>query len=120
MKAAAKNKQSTSFADLVADSELKQEVIQVGDHSVTIRELTGRERFSLSERAEADRWETMLFVSSIGLVEPAIEQPEDLDQIRTEWVVKIANAILALSGMDTDDEAEAGNESADEIDIGGS
>lgn len=117
----AKNKQkNTSFADLVADSELVTEEIQIGDHTVVIRELTGRERFSLSERAESDRWGTMLFVAHTGLVDPKPDKPEALDEIKTEWVVRIANAILALSGMDEDTVAAAEKVSADGIDIGGS
>lgn len=117
---AAKNKQSTSFADLVADSELKEKVVRLGDWSVTVRELTGRERFSLSERKESEAWDTTLFVASTGLVNPKVEKPEDLDAIRTEWVMLIANSILSLSGMDPADSVEAGKESADAIDIGGS
>jgi hypothetical protein len=116
---AAKQKVIT-LADLVADSELKQKIVQIGDHSVTVRELTGRERYELTERTDDNRWDTMLFLAKTGLVEPEIETPEDLDAIRTEWVTLIANAILSISGMETDDNEEAENESAGEIDIGGS
>lgn len=120
MKPATKNKQSTSFAELIADSELETKTIQVGDHSVVIREMTGRERFSLAEKADDPPWDTMLWVAHTGLVTPKPETPEDLEKIKTSWVAEIANAVLSLSGMDADADDTVENESASVTGIGGS
>jgi hypothetical protein len=120
MKAAMKNKQSTSFADLVADSELAQQFVQVGDHTVTIQEMTGRQRFELSKRADDDRWDTMLWLASISLIDPAPDSIDALEKIKPAWVIKIATAAMALSGMETDAIDEAKNESAVVTDTGGS
>lgn len=115
----AKNKQST-FADLVADSEPTTNVVQVGDHAVTIREMSGRERFELSNRADDPRWDTLIWCAFTGLVDPRPETIEEMEGLKTDWVVKIANEVLALSGMAPDDDAAAENGSASVTDIGGS
>ncbi|TFG84039.1 MAG: hypothetical protein E4G74_00160 [Erysipelotrichales bacterium] len=105
------SKKIASLADLIADSGLSRKTIQIGDHSVVVQELTGRQRFELSSRAESDRWETMLWIAFIGLVEPKFETIEVLEQsTKPGWVVKIANEILAISGMDADSSDEAENE----------
>lgn len=118
-KAMAKNKQST-FADLVADSEPATKQVQIGDHQVTIREMSGRERFELSERADAPRWDTMLWVAFIGLVDPKPESLEAMEELKTDWVIVISNEILSISGLDADADETAENESASVTDIGGS
>ncbi len=122
MTKAQKNKQQTesTFADLVADSELETETIQLGDHSVVIRELTGRERFELSTLDDSKRWDTMLWLAHTGLVSPKPETVEEMEKIKTAWVAVIANAILKISGMEPDAVDDAENESASVTDIGGS
>jgi len=117
---AKKNKQSTSFAALVADSELITEVVQVGDHPVTVREMTGRERFELSEKADDPRWDVLCWCAFTGMVDPRPETIEEMDELKTEFVVLMANAVLRLSGMEPDEEVEVENESASVTDIGGS
>jgi hypothetical protein len=119
MKQAKQNKQST-FAALVADSELSTEVIQVGTCSVTIRELTGRERFALSDKADDPRWDTLCWCAFTGMTDPKPETIEEMDSLKPEFVVQIANAVLAISGMAADADDEAENESASVTDIGGS
>lgn len=116
----AKNKQSNSFAALIADSELKSETIEVGDHSIIVQEMTGRQRFELSEKEQDNRWDTLLWVCSTGIVEPKPADMAELEQIRPEWIVEIANSILRISGLEANAEEEAGNESASVTDIGGS
>ena len=120
MKAATKNKQSTSFADLIADSELAQSVISVGDHSVTVREMTGRERFELASKQDEGHWDSMVWLSFTCLVDPRPDSIEEMEKLKTEWVVKMANEVLRISGMEEDAEEDAENESANGIDIGGS
>lgn len=116
----AKNKtQKTTIADLIADSEPAREVVMLGKNPVTIQELSGRERFELSTKAEDDRWDTLVWMCMKSMVDPAPESAEELNKINPKWVVKIATAAMKLSGIDVDTE-ELGNESADVIDIGGS
>jgi len=120
MTQAKKNKQSTSFAELVADSELTTEVIQVGGHPVTVREMTGRERFQLSEKADDPRWDVLCWCAFTGMIDGRPDTIEEMDQLKTEFIVLIANAVLRLSGMEADAEEEAGEGSASVTDIGGS
>lgn len=115
-----KQKTNSTFAELVADSELETETIQIGDHEVTIRELTGRERYELSTLDDTKRWDTMLWLAHTGLVEPKPETVLEMEQIRTGWIALIANAILKISGMEPDAVDDAENESASVTDIGGS
>jgi hypothetical protein len=110
----------TSFADLIADSELETKPVSIGDHVATVRELSGRERFDLSKRTDDDRWDTMLWIVATAMIDPAPSSADDVELLKTKWVVKLANAILELSGMATDAVDEAENESASVIGIGGS
>lgn len=120
MSAATKNKTTDTFAAMLADSELKKKTIQVGGHSVTIIEMTGRQRFELSERADDTRFDTLLWVAFNGIVDPVPPSLEDFEQLRIEWITEIANAVLELSGLATDDEEEAGNGLASVTDTGSS
>jgi len=106
----AKNNKQSTFAELIADSELITEEVQIGNHSVTIRELSGRQRFELSEKVDDSRWETLLWVCMIGLIDPAPESITDLEPLKAEWVVKIANAVLSLSGLEGEAIETAGEE----------
>ena len=117
---AAKQTNKSKFADLLADSELEQSTINIGDHSVIIRELTGRERFELGERPMDQRWDTLLWCAYTGLVDPKPETIEEMDGLKTDWVITISNAVLALSGLEADAEDAAENELAVGIGIGGS
>ena len=104
----AKNKQST-LAELVADSEPVRKEIQVGNHSIIITELTGRDRYQLAELGEQNRWDTILWVCSKGIVEPHIGSVEELEFIRPAWLTEIGTEILALSGLQEDALEEAEN-----------
>ncbi len=115
-----KKNNGISFADIVAASEPKTETITIGENEVTIREMSGRERFELSKKAEGDKFDVLLWVAFIGLIEPRPESLDELETIRVEWITDIANAVLKLSGLEPNAEAEAENESASVTDIGGS
>ena len=120
MKQSKKQTKRTTFADLVADSEPQTTEVQIGDHKVTIREMTGRERFELSDLPDGSKWDTLTYVAFTGLVDPRPETIEEMDGLKTEWVVSVANAVLNISGMSNDADEEAENESASVIEIGGS
>jgi hypothetical protein len=116
-----KNKQTT-FADLIAASDPHTETVECGDFTVTIRELSGRERFDLGNKADEDRWEVLLWLCMHGMIDPKPETEAELDQLKPEWTVKIATSIMRISGVEeTIDEAEeAGEGLAVVSDIGGS
>lgn len=115
----AKNKQSTTFADLIADSPPTQDVVDLGSHSVLIQELSGRDRFELGTKEDDPRWEVMLWMCMKTMIDPKPVSEDELEKINPKWVVKIATAAMKLSGIDMDDEEEAGNESADGNESGG-
>ena len=54
------------------------------------------------------------------MVEPRPDTIEEMDELKTEFIVLMANAVLRLSGMEQDAEVEVENESASVTDIGGS
>lgn len=117
----AKNK-AESFADLIADSHPVQREVECGDHIIVIQELSGRARFELAERAEADRWDTMLWVCMQAIVDPKPADVIALEMLKPEWIIKIGNEAMQLSGITEDevDVAKAENGSAGVSDIGGS
>lgn len=116
----AKEKQpAVSIHDLIADSAPETKVIEVGGHNVKIQELSGRDRFALASKAEENQWDVLLWVASLGLIEPSFQSVEELEQLKPEWIVVIANAVLELSGVSEDAVADAENESGDVIGIGG-
>lgn len=95
----AKNKQST-FAALIADSDPIREQVQIGSHTVTIEELSGKTRFELGTKGDDERWSLMLWICMQGLVDPKPADEAELEKIKAEWVVKIATAIMKLSGIE--------------------
>lgn len=115
----AKNKQST-LAELVADSAPEISTVELGEHSVKIQALTGRDRFEIAVQEEKlSRWDLMLWICLQGMVDPPVVSVEDVEQIKPEWIVKIATALMKLSGIATDEE-EAKNVSPGANDSGGS
>lgn len=104
----------------MADSKPAEKQVKVGRHIVTVRELSGADRFALAERDDSDRWAVMKWVVMRGLVEPKPETEDELDKLKPEWVVEIGQAIMSLSGVTEDDLEEAEKESANVIGIGGS
>lgn len=117
----AKNK-TQSFADLIADSHPIQREVDCGGHIVVIQELSGRKRFELAERANDDKWDTMLWVCMAAIVDPVPTDVVALELVKPEWIIKIASEAMVLSGI-TETEAEveeAENGSAGVSDIGGS
>jgi len=110
-----------TFASIIADSKPETMEVDLGDNTVIVRELSGRERFDAGTKAEdANQWDVMLWMCDLGIVEPRPKSIEELETIKPEWIQKIAAAIMLLSGMSmtTEDDAEKG--SAEVIDIGGS
>lgn len=115
-----KNKNAT-FDQLIADAEPVQQTITVGGkHQILIQELNGADRFALAERAEDNRWDLLCWVCMQGMIEPKPNKVSYLEKLKPEWVVTIATAITDLSGISEDSIAEAGEESADGTDTGGS
>jgi len=115
-----KNKPPT-FGDLIADSAPEQIEVQLGDHSVWVRELSGRERWDAGMKAdEVNQWEVMLWMCEIGIVSPRPASVDDLEKIKPEWVKAIASAIMKLSGMTLEVAEDAEKELAEVTDIGGS
>lgn len=107
--AKAKNKQST-FAELVADSDRETETVEIGNHSVKIQALTGRDRFDIAvKEEELSRWDLMLWICVQGMIDPKPKSVEEVETLKPEWVVKIATALMTLSGI-TEDEEEVKKE----------
>lgn len=116
-------KKVQTFSALIADSEPETIEVDLGENTVLVRELSGRERFDAGATAESDdkdHWDLMLMLCDIGIVEPRPKSIEELEKIKPEWVQLIAQAIMQLSGMSIKDEDDAEKESAAVIDIGGS
>ena len=109
-----------TFDELLADSEFERKTIRVGQHSITIQELSGADRFYLVEHSDDSRWDLLKWVCLRGMVDPKPKDASELDKLKPEWVVKIAEAITNISGMGEDALEDAENESADVTDIGGS
>lgn len=115
----AENKQST-FAELIADSKPEQDAVTVGDHTVTIQELCGADRFAIAGMGDDDRWTLLLWVAMRGLVKPKPKDEAELEKLKPEWLIKISTAILHLSGIDEAATVEAEKASASGIGSGGS
>ena len=118
-----KQSKQETFADLIADSQPTQDVVEFGGHSVLIQELSGRERFELGAIEESEtftRWDTMLWVSFRSIVDPKPTDIEELERLNPKWIVQIASAAMKLSGISVEDELNAENESAGVSEIGGS
>ncbi len=114
-------KKVQTFASIIADSEPRTMEVDLGDNTILVRELTGRERFEAGQKAEdANQWDVMLWMCDLGIVEPRPKDVAELEKIKPEWVKDIAAAIMHLSGMTITEEADAEKESAAVIDIGGS
>jgi len=114
-------KKVQTFASIIADSEPETMEVDLGDNTVLVRELSGRERFDAGQKAEdANQWDVMLWMCDLGIVEPRPKDVAELEKIKPEWIQKIAAAIMKLSGMTMTTEDDAGKESAEVIDIGGS
>ncbi len=118
-----KQTKQETFADLIADSQPITDVVEVGDHSVLIQELSGRERFELGAIEESEtftRWDTMLWVCLRSIVDPKPADIEELERLNPKWIVLIASAAMKLSGISVEEEQNAENESAAVSEIGGS
>lgn len=110
-----------TFASIIADSKPQTMEVDLGDNSVLVRELSGRERFEAGQKAEdANQWEVMLWMCDLGIVEPRPKDIDELERIKPEWIKDIAAAIMHLSGMTITAEEDAEKESAAVTDIGGS
>lgn len=97
-----------------------REFVDCGDKRFEVQELSGRARFDAAEKADEDRWEMMLWLCDKGIVAPRAPDLETFEKhVAPEHVLKIAKAIMGLSGMKLEDEEEAGNESAGESESGG-
>lgn len=109
----------TSFDDLIKASEPASEVVKVDDFEVTVRELTGAERFEFGlEHAEANKWETYRWLAFKGMVDPAPETEDELDSIKPEWVLAISAAVMRLSGILESSEEDAEKKSEATTDTG--
>jgi len=114
-------KKVQTFASIIADSDPETMEVDLGDNTVLVRELSGRERFDAGQKAnESNQWDVMLWMCDLGIVEPRPKSIEELEQIKPEWIQKIAAAIMKLSGMSMTETDDAEKESAAVIDIGGS
>lgn len=115
-----KKTQASSLADIQVASEPKTESVELGEsgHSVIVRELSGAERFEFAGLADVGTWETYRWLAHRGMVDPAIEDPDELDKIRPEWVIKIAGEVMKLSGIAEDSEEEAEKKSEETTDTG--
>jgi len=111
----------TSFASLIAESVPEQIEVKLGDGSMWVRELSGRERWDAAAKAEdANQWDVMLWLCDKGIVSPRPASIEELEKIKPLWIKEIAAAIMQLSGMTMETTDDAEKESAAVIDIGGS
>ena len=115
----AKNKTAT-FDELVAASTPTRKTISVGKFSIVVQELSGADRFELAARADENRWDLMRWVCLRGMVEPAVQDLDDLDKLKPEWVLEIATAITDLSGVSEESATDAEKGSAAVSVIGGS
>lgn len=116
-----KTDKPTSFADLIAESVPEQREVELGDRTMWVRELSGRERWDAAEKAnDANQWDVMLWLCDTGIVSPRPASLEELEKIKPLWIKKIAAAIMELSGMTMEEVEGAEKESAAVIDIGGS
>lgn len=114
-------KKPPSFAALIAESEPDQIDVKLGNTTVWVRELSGRERFEAGEKAEdINSWELMLWVCEKGIVSPRPGSVDELEQIKPEWVKEISLAIMSLSGMTFESKDDAEKGLAEVTDIGGS
>lgn len=104
-------KKTASLAQLQVASEPRTRDVELADGlSVTVRELSGRERFELVDKADDNRWDVMLWIASLALVDPLLSV-EELDKLRPEFVKAIADAVMELSGVYEGAEDDAGKES---------
>lgn len=111
----------TTFADLVAESVPEQREVTLGESTMWVRELSGRERWDAAEKAtDSNQWDVMLWLCDTGIVSPRPGSIEELEKIKPLWIKKIAAAIMELSGMTMETTDDAEKESAAVIDIGGS
>ncbi len=114
-------KETPTFGDFVADSEPAQLAVELGDKTMLVRELTGRERFEAGEKAdELNTWDLMLWMCNLGIVSPRPRDLAELEKIKPVWIKKLADAIMKISGMRLQDVEDAEKELAAVIDIGGS
>ncbi len=114
-------KKVQTFASIVADSKPETMEVDLGDNTILVRELSGRERFEAGQKADdGNQWDVMLWMCDLGIVEPRPKSIDELEKIKPEWVKKIAAAIMHLSGMTIEEEEDAEKESAAVIGIGGS
>ena len=115
-------KKVATFDELIADSTPAEKQVEVGGHVVTVRELSGKDRFELAALSEEEltRWDMLVWVCMRGMVDPKPNKPHYMEKLRPEWVVKIATTITEISGIGDESLEEAENESAGVTDIGGS
>lgn len=105
----AKDKKASTLADLQHAGKPRTETVELedGEFIVTVRELSGAERFEFAKLAEVGTWETYRWLAHRGLVDPELESEDDLDTIRPEWVMAIAGAVMKLSGIAEESEEDA-------------
>ena len=112
-------KKKASFNELVKASEPKTEVVDCDGFEITVRELSGAERFEFGlEHADAQKWDTYRWLCWKGVVDPAPESEAEIDKIKSEWVLQLAAAIMRLSGILEEAEEDAEKKSEATTDIG--
>ena len=114
------NKKHATFDQLIADSKPETREVDCDGHTILVQALSGKERFELATLTEMDRWQLLVWVCMRGMIDPKPNKESYLDKLKPEWVVKIATSITDLSGIGGEALEEAGEESANVTDIGGS
>lgn len=112
-----RKKGAVSFNDIANAYEPQTQVVMVNGFDVTVRELTGRERFDAGAREFDSDWDRMLWLACTGIVDP-VATTDELERIRPEDVKALCEAVMALSGMSVDAVDEAAKESGNVTDIG--
>ena len=105
--------------DLIAASAPNIKQVELTENFVvTVRELSGKERFAAAQMADDDRWSVMRWLAFTGMVDPLPDNIDQMDALRPEWVVSMAKAVMGISGMTLESADEMENESANVTDIG--
>lgn len=84
--------------------KLRSESVQVGEHTIVVRELTHGERRRMVEAAATDRYAVPELVASFALVDPKVTI-EDVGGLPSAIVDAAVATALRLSGMATDEPA---------------